>query len=134
MGKSKLTIVLLSIALLASNLWWLYSMIDFGILHTHSMQSCEEKSKALDQMLSIVAVVAERHYVPESVIAAARVSGDESVFEKEGYTWVDGLGLRSMRGAIRPDQAKPISDAMHNASRMAATCSRAALDRGDVVP
>lgn len=108
MGKSKLTIVLLSIALLASNLWWLYSMIDFGILHTHSMQSCEEKSKALDQMLSIVAVVAEPHYVPESVIAAARVRGDESVFEKEGYTWVDGLGLRfDARGRLAQIKQSP---------------------------
>lgn len=45
-------------------------------------------------MLSIVAVVAERHYAPERVIAAARIRGDEVVFEKEGYTWVEGLGPR----------------------------------------
>lgn len=69
-------------------------MIDFGILHTHSTQSCEEKSKAFDQMLSIVVVVAERHSAPESFIAAARIRGDEVAFEKEGYTLVEGLGLR----------------------------------------
>ncbi|MEX2498473.1 MAG: hypothetical protein WD397_06315 [Wenzhouxiangellaceae bacterium] len=81
-------------ALVLSNVFWIYNTIDFGITHTYAMQSCEESSKALEQLISLLPIAIQSQHTREAILSASRVRGDEVVFEKHGLTWVGGLGLR----------------------------------------
>jgi len=94
MRRTSIAILLLSVALVASNAWWLYRTVDSGITHTYAMQTCDEDSEALQQALSMLPVAAQPGTSRDSVIAAARRGADEVVFEKDGFTWVGRLALR----------------------------------------
>lgn len=92
MRKQSIVIVSLSAMLLATNAWWAYSTIDFGITHTYAMQSCEEDAQALKQTVSLLPIVAAS--TRSEIITAAMLRPDEQPFEKDGFTWVGRLGLR----------------------------------------
>ncbi|GAA5081803.1 hypothetical protein [Lysobacter panacisoli] len=94
MRKTSLAIILLSLSLVGSNAWWIYNTLDFGITHTYAMQSCEEQEQALSQALSLLPVAARPGATRDEVITAAGRGGDETVFDKDGFTWVGRLGLR----------------------------------------
>lgn len=94
MRKTSIAIILLSALLIGSNAWWLYNALDSGVTHTYAMQVCNEQDLALRQALSLLPVAVRPNATREAVIAAARRGGDESVFDKDGFTWVGGLGLR----------------------------------------
>jgi hypothetical protein len=94
MRKSSIALLLLSTGLVASNAWWLYNTIDFGVTHTYAMQTCSEDAEALDQALAMLPVAAQSGASRASIIAAARRGKDQVEFEKDGYTWVGRLGLR----------------------------------------
>ncbi|WP_139332642.1 hypothetical protein [Aquipseudomonas alcaligenes] len=94
MRKQTIAIVVLSIALLTTNVWWAYNTIDFGITHTYAMQTCEEDSQALKQTMAILPLVASHSSSPAEIISAALLWPDEQTFEKDGFTWVGRLGLR----------------------------------------
>ncbi len=94
MRKQTIAIIVLSITLLTTNAWWVYSTIDFGITHTYAMQTCVEDSQALKQTMAILPLVASHSSSPTQVITAAMLWPDEQPFEKDGFTWVGRLGLR----------------------------------------
>lgn len=94
MSKRTLTIALLAAALLATNAWWLYRTIDFGITHTYRMAACEMDARALAQLKAILPVVARPNSTRAEVLAAARVDPREKPYEKDGAVWVGQLGLR----------------------------------------
>ncbi|MDD0841253.1 hypothetical protein [Pseudomonas sp. Gutcm_11s] len=94
MRKQTIANIVLSITLLATNAWWAYNTIDFGITHTYAMQACEEDSQALKQTMAILPLVASNSSSPAEVITAAMLWPDEEPFEKEGFTWIGRLGLR----------------------------------------
>jgi hypothetical protein len=95
MKKSTTIIIILSIALIASNAWWAYKMLDFGVSYTYQGVSLEESSQALSQSLAIIKASAAPDASRDSIIKAAEKawSGSEP-FQKEGYLWVGRLGLR----------------------------------------
>lgn len=94
MRKTSIAILVLSTALITSNGWWLYNAVDFGITHTHAMQTCSEDSEALRQVLSILPVAVQPGTTRDAILAAARRDKNDAVFEKDGHTWVGSLGLR----------------------------------------
>jgi hypothetical protein len=95
MKKSTIIIIVLSTALIGSNAWWAYKMLDFGVSYTYQGVSLEESSQALSQSLAIIKAAATPDANRDSIIKAARKAwpGSEP-FEKEGYLWVGRLGLR----------------------------------------
>ena len=93
MSKSSIVIVLLLVALLASNAFWFYAAIDLGITATYRETVLEEHREALWQTLAMLPHVASDAAGREAVLAAAAQGGDEA-FEKEGFVWIGRLGLR----------------------------------------
>lgn len=95
MIKSKTAILLLSIALLGSNAWWLYHAIDAGVTSAYREASWRENHAALAQALAILPVAAQPDSTPAQVLSAAKsAAATKESFQKDGYTWVGELGLR----------------------------------------
>ena len=95
MNKSRITIVSLAIALVASNVWWAFQVFDAGVTHTYMRASHESTSELLTQTLALLPVVVKPGATRSEVLSAAIVPGDSTPpFEKEGFVWVGGLGLQ----------------------------------------
>ncbi len=96
MRRSTVLAAALGAALLVTNGLWAYRSVDFGITHSHQQVSLDETRRALAQALAIVDVlVADAGADREALIAAASAAWQAGEpFEKEGYVWVGGLGLR----------------------------------------
>ncbi len=90
-----LAIAALVFALVATGGFWLYTAIDEGVTATYQAVSLEDHERALRQLRAVTPVAARTDATPEDVIAAARASAPESEpFEKEGFLWIDRIGLR----------------------------------------
>ena len=95
MNRSTIIIVLLTVALIASNALWAYRLLDAGVSHMYQGVSLEENQQALSQALAIIKVMASQGASrAESVAAAQKAWPSGEPFEKEGYLWVGRLGLR----------------------------------------
>jgi hypothetical protein len=95
MKKSTVAIIMLFVLLLASNIWWLYKTIDFGVTYTHMLDTYEITDKALNQAITLLPVVAQDNISRENIIKAASLPNDTiGPFEKEGYVWVGEIGLK----------------------------------------
>ena len=95
MKKSALVIVLLLLALVGSNGWWAYRLLDAGVSYTYQGVTLEENHQALAQALAVIkAMAAQGASRPHVVAAAQRVCPSLEPFEKDGYLWVGRLGLR----------------------------------------
>ncbi len=95
MRRSTAAIVGLSAALVVSNAWWAYRLLDSGVTHAYQSASLEESQQALAQSLAVIKAMAVSNHSQQSIIDAARAAwpGVEP-FEKNGYIWVGRLGLR----------------------------------------
>jgi hypothetical protein len=94
MRSPKIWLVILSLSLLLSNLWWLYRSIDFGVTHTYAMAQCESDRFALSQLEAILPVALNPGHTQEQIVSAVHIDAEDSPFEKEGYLWVGQLGLK----------------------------------------
>lgn len=90
----KWAVIVLTVALLGTNVWWLYRSIDFGVTYTYRDQVCREREEALSQSLAIVRLAKGRRMRTET-IEAARAALPQGVepFEKDGQTVVGRLAL-----------------------------------------
>ncbi len=94
MTKCRASIAVLLLALIGSNAWWVYRLIDAGITHTYMSASLDTTNELLNQSLAILPVVARPGASRSDIINAALVKNDPvGPFEKEGYVWVGQLGL-----------------------------------------
>ena len=95
MRRSTTAIAGLAAALVASNAWWAYRLLDAGVTQTYQSASLEESQQALSQSLAVIKAMAASNYSQQAIIGAAEAAwpGDEP-FEKDGYLWVGRLGLR----------------------------------------
>jgi hypothetical protein len=95
MSRSKIAIAVLAVALVASNLWWVYLTIDQGITRTYAQASSATTSELLKQALAVLNAGAGTGATREKILRAAQVGDPTNApFEKEGYVWVGQLGLR----------------------------------------
>lgn len=95
MGKPKLAIVVLIAALIASNLYWFFRMIDHGYHITDMQTTFDNCVTATDQVFSLVPILASGEYSREDIVKAAKGDDPEMfVFEKEGYLWIGRIGIR----------------------------------------
>jgi hypothetical protein len=95
MSKIKLTIVLLSIALVASNVWWACRLLDAGVTQTYLGVSLDDNKEALNQTLSLLPIVANPNASRAKIILAAQapIKNSES-YEKDGFVWIGKIGLK----------------------------------------
>jgi hypothetical protein len=60
MKNTKIVIMVLVLALVASNAWWAFHLLDSGVTQTYMGVSLENNKEALSQTLAILPVVAKR--------------------------------------------------------------------------
>ena len=95
MKQDRWMIRILTVALLASNAWWLYHAFDIGVTVTLQNDSLKKHHKALAQTLAILPVAARIDSNKAQVIDAAKAAApDKQPFEKDGFIWIGKLGLR----------------------------------------
>jgi hypothetical protein len=95
MSQIKASIVVLAAALVGTNGWWAYRLLDAGISHTYLNASFDTANELLNQTLAILPVVAKADAPRSEVVAAARKAGASiEPYDKDGYTWVGQLGLK----------------------------------------
>lgn len=94
MNKPKFVIVALTGALVLSNAFWLYRLLDAGITYTYMQVDREDTKRALQQTLKLLPLVASGNATRAEIIAAAKEGSDDTPFEGDGSTWVGHLGLR----------------------------------------
>ena len=99
MKRSTVAIVLLSFALIGSNIWWAYGALDAGITYTYQQDSLQKSQEALTQAVAVIKASGQGA-TKEAVLAAAISSAEGATepFEKEGYIWVGSIGLRFSEG------------------------------------
>jgi hypothetical protein len=94
-GRKTGIIVLLVGTLVVSNVFWLYVVFDAAITATYHEDNFRTHRKALITALAILPVAARPESTRDDVVSAALAAHDgEITFEKEGFLWVGGLGLR----------------------------------------
>jgi hypothetical protein len=95
MRSTKITIAVLVLAFLASNLWWAYHAFDAGVTHAYLTDSLNDNRGALSQTLALLPVVARPGVSKSEVIAAARQTDLRAEpFEKDGFIWIGWIGLK----------------------------------------
>lgn len=93
--RSTIAIWALSLALVGSNLWWLYVAFDTAVTTSYREQTFDEHREALAELLAVAPAAADPAATPGSVLDAARAAAGEGVsFEKEGFVWIGKLGYR----------------------------------------
>lgn len=93
--RSTIAICALTLALVASNLWWLYAAFDAAVTASYLQQSFDEHRQALAELLVVAPAASDAAATPESVLGAARtVARHDGSFEKDGFVWVGQLGYR----------------------------------------
>ena len=95
MKRTTIAIVLLSVVLVGSNLFWVYTVLDGAVSYTYLQVSYEDARGTARQALAVLSEVARGNATRQSVIdAAVRAQPDADPFEKEGFVWVGDIGLR----------------------------------------
>jgi hypothetical protein len=95
--KAKIAIVLLAVALIASNALWAYKVFDILVTLDYRNRECNGQNFALKQTLKLLPIVASQRLSRAEIIAAAREPDDQKwggPFEKDGYVWVGSVGLK----------------------------------------
>lgn len=94
MKQSTLVSASLATALVVSNAFWAYSFIDSAASYTYLESSYCDAKRTAAQAMALLPVVARKDSTKESILAAARKDLDERPFEKDGFEWIGGIGLR----------------------------------------
>lgn len=95
MKLSTIAILGLSGALVATNIFWLYKMVDAGISYTYLQDSYNHARGTALQALALLPEVARQSTTRQAAIdAVLGVRPDAMPFEKDGFTWVGDIGLR----------------------------------------
>ena len=95
MNQTRVLIIVLSLALLASNAWWFYQALDAAVTASYREVSFQEHQEALTQALALIPVAARTDSTQTQVISAATGAAiHKQTFEKDGYLWGGRLGLR----------------------------------------
>jgi hypothetical protein len=94
-NKSTKIAIFLVLALLSSNAWWAYRVLDLGVSLTYARDGQEEAVRLANETLAVLNVAVSPEHTRTLVIAAASSKANSiEPYEKLGFTWVGGLGLK----------------------------------------
>ena len=96
MKKTTAAIVALVSALVISNAWWLFVVVDAAHAYSDLESSLRLNEAALNQSLAIIKASADQNITQEQVVSAAigSAGSPNEPFEKDGFLWVGSIGLR----------------------------------------
>jgi hypothetical protein len=110
MRKTPYLTAALTVALVASNAFWLYKTVDSGVSYSYLNDSYQGARSTALQALAILPVATRVDSSQSEVVAAAaKAGGSADTFEKDGYTWVGNIGLK-FDAAGRLIEARPNVD------------------------
>ena len=90
----KITIIIIvSILLILSNVFWMFQLLDSGISVTHRSQYIEQLESTNKQLKTLLPAMTEK-LSKEEIISIADTFSEGDVFEKEGYIWLGDLGFK----------------------------------------
>jgi hypothetical protein len=93
--RATLTIAALSLVTIISNALWTAHAFKQQAALTYSRQATQDAIALLDQAVAALPVAARADASEAEVVRAAQRPGAANApYEKAGYLWVDGLGLR----------------------------------------
>lgn len=87
------SIIVLSTLLLASNIFWIYHIIDTGVTISYRDQQIYELEETQKQLMVTFPAVAKKLTKKEVIVIASQFT-DQTGYEKEGSTHIDWLRLR----------------------------------------
>lgn len=95
MTRARISIIVFSIALIGTNVWWAYNALDNGVTLTYLEDSMQHAARGFNQSVAIIPLVANGAGREEIIAAALKASDlDIEPFEKDGYIWVGELGIK----------------------------------------
>jgi hypothetical protein len=95
MSRSVKLAIVLAFALVASNCWWAYRVLDLGVSLGYAKDGQDEANKLASQTLAVLNAAVSPEPTRAHVIAAAEIAGRSvKPYEKLGFIWVSGLGLQ----------------------------------------
>jgi len=93
MPTAKTMSIILLIALVGSNAYWVYHSIDTGISYSYLHDEAVESKRMLQVAVAVIPVVADPESDRADVVSAAESASGSESFEKDGLVWISGLGL-----------------------------------------
>ena len=94
MKKSTLVSVSLATALVVSNGLWAYLLLSSAVSYTYLESSYGDARRTAVQALALLPVAARKEATKDSIVAVAGKGLDEQPFEKDGFVWIGGIGLK----------------------------------------
>lgn len=97
MNKSLVAITVLILALVGTNAFWVYAVVDCGVSGTYLQDSYQNAKSAAFQAMAVIPIASDPSASREAVIAAAVNASSwptEEPFEKDGFVWVGSIGLK----------------------------------------
>ena len=92
MHRWRIVSVVLAIALLGTNAWWLYSALVAGESDRAQREMLSERGAALSQLQKLAPSLANALSQTE-VVALAKATTTEESYQKGGVYWVGSIGL-----------------------------------------
>ena len=91
----RLTTIVLSLALLLTNGFWIFVTIDNAITASYNDVSLESCCRGFRVSLAILRVVTKPAATRDAIMAAAqRAAPGYQPFEKDGFTWIGEVALK----------------------------------------
>ena len=89
----KSAVLILAIALLGTNGWWLHQSIDAGVTNKYQGQMMYERTGMLKQLISVTPELSTSKTKNE-IITIVKKSTDLEPFDKEDVIWIGWIGLK----------------------------------------
>ena len=101
MNKWRVSFIISFIMLIATNAFWLYTVIDAGVTYTYQQETLDEKSKSVE-MLGELIVRGSKKYTKKDILHILRQTNKDSfIVEEENLINVEGIKFIFENGVLR---------------------------------
>ena len=101
MNKWRVSFIISFIMLIATNVFWLYTVIDAGVTYTYQQVTLDEKSQSVE-MLGELIVRGSKKYTKKDILHILRQTNKDSfIVEEENLINVEGIKFIFENGVLR---------------------------------
>ena len=99
------------LALIGSNCWWLYALLDEAVTQKYQGQIVYERTEALKQLSRITLHVSRSTTRAELEVVLKKQMPHDTPFDKDGATWAGFLGFKfDDKGYLAQVVVSPLQD------------------------
>jgi hypothetical protein len=103
----KAACVVTVLLLVGSNLFWIYSMVDFGITYSYQQDALDGYKSNAETLARITQTLAPNLTKEELLALAHQFYADADIVDKDGAIWVAGVGFVFDGDRLRKINAAP---------------------------